>query len=202
VDPRRAVALTGMADAAPVLGLLDGSRDRAQVVAAAAELGIPEAVTDRVLTLLAAGGALDDFPVAVLRTLPPEQRRRLAAELAATALARGHSDGGAAALARRDAAWVQVYGPDGLPALRGPDPDGVRPGLAADPGPAGGAGQRSSGVRHGAGRRGGRAGRRSGPGIPGSGRGRSSGGKRDAGAGPARLAVAPADLAATPGVRM
>jgi hypothetical protein len=103
-----------MADAAPVLGLLDGSRDRGQVVAAAAELGIPEAVTDRVLTLLAAGGALDDFPVTVLRMMPTEQRGRLAAELAATALARGHSDGGAAALARRDAAWVQVYGPGRL----------------------------------------------------------------------------------------
>jgi len=103
-----------MADAALVLGLLDGSRDRAQVVAAAAEQGIPEAVTDRVLTLLAAGGALDDFPVAVLRTLPAERRQRLAAELAAAALARGHSDGGAAVLARRDAAWVQVYGPGRL----------------------------------------------------------------------------------------
>jgi bacteriocin biosynthesis cyclodehydratase domain-containing protein len=68
-------------------------------------------VTDRILTLLAAGGALDDFPVAAMRALSQDQRMRLAAELAAAALARGHSDAGAATLVRRDAASVQVYGP-------------------------------------------------------------------------------------------
>lgn len=108
IDPRRAVALTGMGRAAAVLGLLDGSRDRAQVVAAAAEQGVPEAVTDRILTLLAAGGALDDVtgpgPAAV-------DRRALACELAAAALARGHSDAGSAALARRQATLVRIYGP-------------------------------------------------------------------------------------------
>jgi hypothetical protein len=111
IDPRRAVALTGMGDAALVIGLLDGSRDRGQVIAAAQEQGIAEAVTDRIITLLAAGGALDDFPAAAMRALSQEQRRRLGAELAAAALASGHSDAGATALARRDAARVQVYGP-------------------------------------------------------------------------------------------
>jgi bacteriocin biosynthesis cyclodehydratase domain-containing protein len=111
IDPRRAVALTGMRQAALVLGLLDGSRDRNQVIVAAREQGIPDQVTDRIITLLAAGGALDDFPAAAMRALSQDQRRRLGAELAAAALARGHSDAGAAALVRRDAAHIQIYGP-------------------------------------------------------------------------------------------
>lgn len=114
IDPRRAVALTGMGGAVPVLALLDGSRDRAEVIAAAIRLGIPEPVTGRILTLLAAAGALDDFPVAAIRALPPARRQQLSAELAAAALARGHSDAGATALARRDSAAVRVYGPGRL----------------------------------------------------------------------------------------
>ncbi len=109
IDPRRAMALTGLGRAVLVLGLLDGSRDRDQVIEAASEQGVPAAVTERILTLLAAGGALDDV------TMPgPGQaaadRRRLAGELAATALARGHSDAGAATLGRRQGALVRVYG--------------------------------------------------------------------------------------------
>jgi hypothetical protein len=111
IDPRRAVALTGIGQAALILGLLDGSRDRTQVLAAAQEQGIPVAVTERVLTLLAAGGVLDDFPAAALAALPQHQRQRLATELAAAALARGHSDAGATALARRDDGRVHIYGP-------------------------------------------------------------------------------------------
>jgi len=111
IDPRRAVALTGMGDAAAVLGLLDGSRDRDQVVTAARAQGVPAPVTERILTLLAAGGVLDDFPATALAALPQDQRRRLGAELATAALARGYSDAGAAVLARRDAARVQIYGP-------------------------------------------------------------------------------------------
>jgi bacteriocin biosynthesis cyclodehydratase domain-containing protein len=110
IDPRRAVALTGLGGAADVLRLLDGSRDREQVLAAARERGIPRPVTERILTLLAAGGVLDDVPAGALRSLPQERRRRLAAELAASALARGHSDAGASALARRDAARVAIHG--------------------------------------------------------------------------------------------
>jgi bacteriocin biosynthesis cyclodehydratase domain-containing protein len=111
IDSRRAVALTGMSRAALVLDLLDGSRDRDQVIAAAVAEGIPERVTDQILTLLAAGGALDDFPVAAMSALPHDRRQRMGAELAAASLARGHSDAGAAALVRRDAAHVQIYGP-------------------------------------------------------------------------------------------
>src|SRR5713226_5043604 len=110
IDPRRAVALSGMGHAAFVIGLLDGSRDRDQVIAAAAGLGIPADATERVLTLLAAGGALDDFPAGTLRALPAPLRARLAAELATVSLAHGDGDGGARSIARRRAALVMIEG--------------------------------------------------------------------------------------------
>jgi len=110
IDPRRAIALSEMGRAALIIGLLDGSRDRDQVVAAAAGEGIPASVTERVLALLAAGGALDDFPASTLRALPAPLRARLAPELATTSLARRDGDGGARALARRRAAVVWIEG--------------------------------------------------------------------------------------------
>ena len=110
IDPRRAVALTGMAGAAWVISLLDGSRDRAQVIAAAGDRGMPAQLADRVLTLLAAGGALDDFPAGTYRVLPRQLRTLLAPELAAASLAHGDSDGGARTLARRRAAHVRIMG--------------------------------------------------------------------------------------------
>lgn len=108
IDPRRAVALSGMAQAAVVLGLLDGSRDRGQVISAATEQGVSSEATERILTLLAAGGALDDFPASTLRDVPATSRARLAAELATTSLAHGDCDGGARSLARRRdvAVWI------------------------------------------------------------------------------------------------
>src|SRR5215831_7351969 len=84
IDPRRAVALTGMRGADALLRLLDGSRDREQVLAAA--------------------GDLSDLPAGRYGTLPAGARARLAPELATAALARGDADGGAQALARRQAA--------------------------------------------------------------------------------------------------
>jgi bacteriocin biosynthesis cyclodehydratase domain-containing protein len=110
IDSRRAVALTGMAGAAWVIGLLDGSRDRAQVVQTAADHGIPSETTERVLALLATAGALDDFPAGTLRLLPPPLRARLAAELAAASLAHRDGDGGARTLARRLTAQVRIHG--------------------------------------------------------------------------------------------
>ena len=110
IDPRRAIALSGMGRAALIVGLLDGSRDRDQLVAAAAGEGIPASVTERVLALLAAGGALDDFPASTLRALPAPLRARLEPELATTSLARRDGDGGARALARRRAAVVWIEG--------------------------------------------------------------------------------------------
>lgn len=110
IDPRRAVALTGMAGVAWVIGLLDGSRDRAQVIEAATDQGIPAETTERVLALLATAGALDDFPAGTLRLLPPPLRARLAAELAAASLAHRDGDGGARTLARRLTAQVRIHG--------------------------------------------------------------------------------------------
>jgi hypothetical protein len=110
IDPRRAVALTGMAGVSCVISLLDGSRDRDQVLAAASDRGIPAETADRVLTLLAAGGALDDFPAGTLRVLPQPLRARLAAELATVSLARQDGDGGARTLARRRAAYIRIRG--------------------------------------------------------------------------------------------
>src|SRR6266581_883664 len=49
IDPRRAVALTGMRGTGDLLRLLDGSRDRRQVLAAAGDLGMDAAAADRVL---------------------------------------------------------------------------------------------------------------------------------------------------------
>jgi bacteriocin biosynthesis cyclodehydratase domain-containing protein len=99
-----------MGQAAFVIGLLDGSRERDQVIAAAADHGIPSQATERVLALLAAGGALDDFPVSTLRELPPAVRAKLAPELATTSLAHRDGDGGARALARRRAAVIRIEG--------------------------------------------------------------------------------------------
>src|SRR5215470_8890056 len=109
IDPRRAIALTGMRGAAGLLRLLDGSRDRHQVLAAAGDLGMDTTAADRVLTLLAAAGALDDCPSGG-HALPAGTRARLAPELATTSLARRDADGGAGALARRQAARVRVHG--------------------------------------------------------------------------------------------
>jgi hypothetical protein len=110
IDPRRAIALTGMRGAAALLGLLDGSRDLAQILAAAGEFGISAEAADRIITLLAAGGALHDFPVSALRTMPHGLRVRLAPELATAALAHGEADGGARVLARRRDACIRVEG--------------------------------------------------------------------------------------------
>jgi bacteriocin biosynthesis cyclodehydratase domain-containing protein len=116
VDPRRAVALTGAGAAAAMIGLLDGSRDREQLVTAATELGVPVTVAEQVLTLLAAAGLLIDFPAGLLRTLPLELRPQLLPELAAASLARQDADGGAQVLRRRAAASVRVLGTGRIPA--------------------------------------------------------------------------------------
>jgi bacteriocin biosynthesis cyclodehydratase domain-containing protein len=110
IDPRRAVALTGMRGADVLLRLLDGSRDRAQVLTAVSDLGMDVAAADQVLSLLIAAGALSDLPVGRYGTLSAGARARLAPELATAALARGDTDGGARILARRQAACVRVHG--------------------------------------------------------------------------------------------
>src|SRR6185437_4355323 len=94
--------------AAWLLSLLDGSRDRAQVIAAAVDRGLPAGLADHVLTLLAACGALDDYPAGTLRALTQAERARLAPELADASLAHGDTDGGARILARRQASRIHV----------------------------------------------------------------------------------------------
>jgi ThiF family protein len=110
VDPRRATAVGGLGQAAVVLGLLDGSRDREAVITAAEACGVPGAAAGRVLSVLAAAGVLEDFPARLHASLPGELRARLAPELATASLAYADGDGGARVLARRRAAYVRVHG--------------------------------------------------------------------------------------------
>ncbi len=110
VDSRRAVALEGLGQAAAVISLLDGSRDREALIATAQAYGVPAAAVNRVLTTLAAAGVLDDFPARLRAALPDQLRARLAPELATASLAYGDGDGGARTLARRQAAFVRVHG--------------------------------------------------------------------------------------------
>jgi hypothetical protein len=110
VDPRRAVALGGLGQAAAVISLLDGSRDREALIATAETYGVPADGTNRVLALLAAAGVLDDFPARLHACLPDQLRARLAPELATASLAYADSDGGARTLARRRATFVRVHG--------------------------------------------------------------------------------------------
>jgi bacteriocin biosynthesis cyclodehydratase domain-containing protein len=110
IDPRRAVALSGMSAAADVISLLDGSRDREQVIAQARACGVPPAVTERILLLLAAAGAIVDFPASAVRALPAELRQQLMPELAAASLSRKDGDGGARILAMRAATTILVCG--------------------------------------------------------------------------------------------
>ena len=110
IDSRRAIALTGMRAAVAVIGLLDGSRDRGQVIAAAADHGIQAEAADRVIALLTAAGTLCDFPASTMATLPDDVRVRLASELATASLAHGDGDGGARVLVRRRAAAIRVHG--------------------------------------------------------------------------------------------
>ncbi len=110
IDSRRAVALSGMRAVVAVIGLLDGSRDRGQVIAAAVDHGIQAEAADRVIALLTAAGTLCDFPASTMATLPDDARARLASELATASLAHGDGDGGARVLVRRQAAAIRVYG--------------------------------------------------------------------------------------------
>jgi hypothetical protein len=110
LDPQRAVAITGVSGAADVIRLLDGSRDRPEVIAEAARRGVPVAMTERVLAVLATAGALIDYPAQLFRSVPTELRRRLLPVLAAASLAGQDGDGGASLLARRSATAVAVCG--------------------------------------------------------------------------------------------
>ncbi|HVE62272.1 MAG TPA: ThiF family adenylyltransferase [Mycobacteriales bacterium] len=86
VDPRHSVVLQGLTpQAESLLTLLDGTRDRAGVAAAAARMGISSTDVESMLDLLLSAGALDDASVS-----PPSVSRweqaRLAPELAELSL--------------------------------------------------------------------------------------------------------------------
>jgi hypothetical protein len=92
VDPRRAIALGGLGPAAAVISLLDGSRDRDQLIATARAYGIPAEAVSQVLAVLAEAGVLDDFPFGLHASLPDRVRARLRPELATAALAYADGD--------------------------------------------------------------------------------------------------------------
>lgn len=110
VDPRRAIAVTGLGKAAAVVSLLDGSRDADEVVRTAQAYGISPDATNRVLGLLASAGVLNDFPAHLHKALPDYLRARLAPELACASLAYADGDAGARTFARRRGAFVRVHG--------------------------------------------------------------------------------------------
>jgi len=110
VDTRRAAAISGARGAADIIRLLDGSRSREEIVAQAGRRGVPAAVAERVITLLAVAGAVIDFPAALLRSMPRELITQLAPVLAAASLSSQDADGGARLLARRSATVIQVRG--------------------------------------------------------------------------------------------
>ena len=103
IDCRRAVALTGVGGAAAVIRLLDGSRDRSQVLRDAAKDGVPAAVAEKVIAML-------DLSAGSRQAFPAELRDELIAELASASIARQDGDGGAQLLARRSAFPVHVRG--------------------------------------------------------------------------------------------
>ena len=110
IDPRRAVAISGLSEAAEVVRLLDGSRDRDQLIAEAGRRGVPAAVTERIIGLLAAAGAIVDFPSEILRSIRPELRQQLMPVLTTASLSAQDGDGGASLLARRSSCTVGVRG--------------------------------------------------------------------------------------------
>jgi hypothetical protein len=118
-----------MRRAADVIRLLDGSRDRAEVLADAARRGVSGAAAERVMTVLAAAGVLIDYPAQLVGSVPAELRQRLLPVLAAASIGGHDGDGGARLLARRSATLVAVSGAgpiaDSLPDLL------TRSGLAA-----------------------------------------------------------------------
>lgn len=110
IDPRRAVALTGVGGAAEVIRLLDGSRDRSQVVLEAGRRGVSAPVAERILAVLAAAGVLVDLSAGPLSFIPAGRRQELMPELATASMVRQDGDGGAQIFARRSATAVHVLG--------------------------------------------------------------------------------------------
>lgn len=107
----RALVLTGDG-ASHVVGCLDGTRDRAQVVATALSNGVPPETTHRVLDLLADHGVLDDAATdtSPLREMSRAERDRLTPDLAVASLVSGEADAGLSILVRRRTLTVHIHG--------------------------------------------------------------------------------------------
>jgi hypothetical protein len=113
LDPERALVLAGVGPAtARFVETLDGTRDRAEAIAAAPLVGLDEEAAARLIDLLSAEGILDDAAAdtRALFELAGEDRERLRPDLASLSLVRRTPDGGVAALTRRRRAAVQVHG--------------------------------------------------------------------------------------------
>lgn len=110
VDPRRAVALSGLGKAAAVLTLLDGARDTDEIIRTAQSYGITREATCHVLGLLSEAGVLQEHPAQLHRALPDYLRARLAPEMACATLAYADANGGAEVMQRRRCAHVRVHG--------------------------------------------------------------------------------------------
>lgn len=109
-DPENGVVLDGVTESAVnVLSLLDGKRDRRQVVAAAATSGAPEADVRALLDLLRSVAVLDDANARPQR-LTALERARLEPDLATLTLLTTQPGDGVACLERRRAASVLVIG--------------------------------------------------------------------------------------------
>jgi hypothetical protein len=111
LHPRHAVLLGRLTPAyRQLLTRLDGCRDLADALAAAAELGIPPGDAAQVLTELAKAGVVVDVDSspAALPDLDVPVRQRLAPDAATLALLRGVSAG--AMFRRRQQAYVEVTG--------------------------------------------------------------------------------------------
>lgn len=93
------------------LAMLDGTRDRAQLLAAASSSGCAPDRAEALLDLLAGAGLLEDAAAdrSALQPLAPAERERLSADVGSLALVRGDSGLGAARH-RRDAQILVLGG--------------------------------------------------------------------------------------------
>ncbi|WP_042384380.1 ThiF family adenylyltransferase [Streptacidiphilus melanogenes] len=111
LDSRHGGTMAAAPDEARFLDLLDGTRELAALPGEAARLGIgPERVGELLEELLACDALDDSTAHRPLLALPPEERARLAPDLAALSLARPGPGAAPAALLARREARVEVRG--------------------------------------------------------------------------------------------
>ena len=111
-DPTRAAAIPCTLTEQSWLLSLDGSRTRGDAVAAGANQGLSPGRGEQLLTLLQQVGALEDAGVNVpeLGRATPDERTRLAPDIAAAGLALGTPGAGAINMSARRQAVVEVRG--------------------------------------------------------------------------------------------